>query len=56
MAHEPAARADVQAAVTAVHKWSPRKRKLLKPEHLRKAWQRLKEQNWEALSVNNGAK
>lgn len=55
MAHEPAARADVQAAVTAVHKWSPRKRKLLKPEHLRKAWQRLKEQNWEALSVKNGA-
>ena len=52
MAHEPSARHNADAAIAAVHKWSPRKRKLLKPEHLRKAWERLKKQNWEALTVS----
>jgi O-acetyl-ADP-ribose deacetylase (regulator of RNase III) len=52
MAHEPAARDNAEAAIAAVQKWSPRKRKLLKPEHLRKAWKRLKEQNWEALTMS----
>jgi hypothetical protein len=52
MAHEPAARNDADAAIAAVHKWSPRKRKLLKSEHLRKAWERLKKHNWEALTVS----
>jgi hypothetical protein len=52
MAHEPAARDNADAAVTAVHKWSTRKRKLLKPEHLRKAWERLKKQNWETLTAS----
>jgi O-acetyl-ADP-ribose deacetylase (regulator of RNase III) len=51
MAHEPAARSSAKDAIAAVHKWSPRKRKLLKPEHLEKAWQRLKKQNWDALTV-----
>ena len=52
MAHESAPRENSEAAIAAVQKWSPRKRKLLKPEHLRKAWKRLKEQNWEALTVS----
>jgi O-acetyl-ADP-ribose deacetylase (regulator of RNase III) len=51
MAHEPAARSNAADAIAAVHNWSPRKRKLLKPEHLQKAWQRLKEQSWDALTV-----
>jgi O-acetyl-ADP-ribose deacetylase (regulator of RNase III) len=51
MAHEPAARTNAEDAIAAVHKWSARKRKLLKPEHLRKAWDRLKTQNWDALNV-----
>lgn len=51
MAHEPAARNEVQNAIAAVHKWSPRKRKLLKPEHLEKAWHRLKNEKWDALKV-----
>jgi O-acetyl-ADP-ribose deacetylase (regulator of RNase III) len=51
MAHEPAARSSVDQAITAVRKWSPRKRKLLRPEHLRKAWERLKDQNWDALAA-----
>ena len=55
MTHESAACGDVQAAINAVQNWSPRKRKLLKPEHLRKAWERLKEQNWEILTVSTTA-
>jgi hypothetical protein len=33
-------------AIAAVHAWSDRKRDLFKPNHLRKAWQRLYEQDW----------
>jgi len=35
-----------EQAIALVHEWSDRKRKLFKPEHIRKAWQRLHEQNW----------
>lgn len=35
-----------EQAIALVHEWSDRKRKLFKPEHIRKAWQRLYEQNW----------
>ena len=37
---------DREQAIALVHEWSDRKRKLFKPEHIRKAWQRLEEQNW----------
>jgi hypothetical protein len=37
---------DPEVAIAAVNAWSNRKRKLFKPNHLRKAWQRLDEQNW----------
>jgi len=47
MGETPAARGTSEAAVLAVHKWNPRKRRVLKKEHLNKAWQRLKEQNWD---------
>jgi O-acetyl-ADP-ribose deacetylase (regulator of RNase III) len=51
MAHNSEAKADASVAVAAVHAWNARKRKLLKSEHLRKAWQRLKEQRWDALAA-----
>ena len=42
------ARESSEAAAAAVHKWNPRKRRVMKKEHLLKAWQRLKEQSWDA--------
>jgi len=42
------ARESSEAAASAVHKWNPRKRRVMKNEHLLKAWQRLKEQSWDA--------
>ena len=50
MCHDMAALADADAAVAAVHAWNERKRALLKPEHLRTAWQRLKAARWDAES------
>jgi hypothetical protein len=32
--------------------FASRKRNLFKPKHIRKAWQRLHEQNWLALSAS----
>ncbi|MDJ0615460.1 MAG: macro domain-containing protein [Calothrix sp. MO_192.B10] len=37
---------DSEQAIALVHQWSDRKRKIFQPEHIRKAWQRLQEQNW----------
>ncbi len=37
---------DSEQAIALVHEWSDRKRKMFKPEHIRKAWQRLHQQNW----------
>ena len=37
---------DTDAAVTAVHEWSARKRRLFKPEHIRIAWRRLSAHGW----------
>lgn len=42
--HQSARTAD--EAIAMVHGWSKRKRDLMKPEHLRKAWSRLEEQGW----------
>jgi hypothetical protein len=49
MQRDPAARENVEAAIAAVQAWNERKRQVLKPEHLRKAWTRLKEQGWHEL-------
>ena len=51
MQHNPDAREDVGKAVTAVLGWNERKRRLLKPEHLELAWQRLREQSWHSTFV-----
>lgn len=42
----PEAKQSPEAAIDAVQRWSPRKRRIMKPEHVRLAWQRLKEQGW----------
>lgn len=46
MVHNPEARKSCEAAINDVHAWNSRKRKLLKAAHLEKAWQRLKEEEW----------
>jgi O-acetyl-ADP-ribose deacetylase (regulator of RNase III) len=45
MQRDPATRDDSARAVAAVHAWSDRKRRLLKSEHILKAWQRLKDRD-----------
>ena len=45
---------DADVAIALVHEWSDRKRKLFKPEHIRKAWQRLHEQGWLSTSRMTG--
>jgi O-acetyl-ADP-ribose deacetylase (regulator of RNase III) len=47
MQHELGAQADEDKAVKAVHDWNPRKRRVLKSEHLRLAWKRLTEKSWD---------
>jgi len=42
---QPAA-TDADSAVEAIHAWSERKRLMFKPEHIKIAWSRLKEQGW----------
>lgn len=37
---------NVEQAISLIHSWSERKRNLLAPQHIRKAWQRLSNQNW----------
>jgi O-acetyl-ADP-ribose deacetylase (regulator of RNase III) len=49
MQHEPGAREDVEKAVGKVRSWNGRKRRLLKPEHLKLAWQRLREKGWDSV-------
>jgi O-acetyl-ADP-ribose deacetylase (regulator of RNase III) len=49
---DPQAAADCKQAIVRVQEWSDRKRNLFKPKHIRKAWQRLHEQNWLALSAS----
>ena len=52
MRENPKAREKPQAAIEAVRNWTARKRRNLKPDHLLKAWQRLKEQGWNPLPAS----
>jgi O-acetyl-ADP-ribose deacetylase (regulator of RNase III) len=52
MAHNTAARADGAVAVREVQQWSSRKRGLMKPGHLLKAWQRLAKGDWNLNSAS----
>ncbi|RZM79542.1 type II toxin-antitoxin system antitoxin DNA ADP-ribosyl glycohydrolase DarG [Leptolyngbya iicbica] len=47
----PKAAEDVDVAIAAVQAWSDRKRRLFKPQHLRKAWERLRDYGWMAATV-----
>ncbi len=47
MHHEAGAGEDADKAVFAVRNWNDRKRRLLQPEHLKKAWERLREKSWD---------
>ena len=40
------AKTDVNAAVAGVHAWNERKKKIMHADHIRSAWQRLREQGW----------
>jgi hypothetical protein len=37
---------NVSAAIAGVHAWNERKKKMMHPDHIRMAWQRLHEQEW----------
>jgi len=47
MQHAPQAQEDIEPAVSAVQHWNDRKKRVLKPEHLRKAWFHLKTHRWD---------
>jgi len=51
MQHDLAARDRAEAAIVAVHAWNDRKKRVLKSEHLHKAWSRLKEHRWDHSAV-----
>src|ERR1019366_173434 len=40
------AKTDVNAAIAGVHAWNERKKKTMHADHIRSAWQRLREQGW----------
>jgi O-acetyl-ADP-ribose deacetylase (regulator of RNase III) len=50
MMHDPATVHSVERAIEAVHAWNDRKATLMKPEHVKRAWSRLKSQEWDTLS------
>ena len=47
MQHNPGARENVDTAISGVRNWNDRKRRLLKSEHLKLAWERLRQQGWD---------
>ena len=51
MLKEPEARESVDVAILRVHAWSNRKRQLMKPEHLERAWTKLAKEDWNLLSA-----
>lgn len=50
MCNRPGARDSVDEAVAGVREWSVRKSRTMKPEHMQKAWERLKEFHWDSES------
>lgn len=46
--HESAARSGVEKVIETVANWNPRKRRLMKSEHIRLAWQQLTAKGWVA--------
>jgi O-acetyl-ADP-ribose deacetylase (regulator of RNase III) len=52
MCHDPEAKDSAEKSIEAVHVWNERKRRELKPEHLRSAWERLKSHHWDTESFS----
>lgn len=52
MCRSQEAQDDVETAIKHVQDWNARKSKLLKPDHLRAAWQRLHDQKWASESAS----
>lgn len=50
MVHHPRARDSSEAAIELVQGWNERKARELKPHHLERAWNRLKNQEWDFLA------
>lgn len=46
----PEIRDNVSAVIGRVHAWNDRKREVLKPDHIAKAWNRLRETGWDETS------
>lgn len=44
------ARDDVEIAINGVHSWNDRKRQMFKPQHVRAAWERLRNMQWHTES------
>lgn len=40
------AKSDVNAAIAGVHDWNVRKTKIMHADHIRSAWERLRDQDW----------
>ena len=51
MAHRPDAQFGADAAVTAIQQWNPRKQRILKAEHVTKAWEHLSAKGWIAQTA-----
>jgi hypothetical protein len=43
---DPSVKNDYKAAVHGFETWNQRKREHFKPEHIKTAWERLKQQGW----------
>ncbi|WP_262407508.1 type II toxin-antitoxin system antitoxin DNA ADP-ribosyl glycohydrolase DarG [Pseudomonas simiae] len=50
MCNDADASVDPDVAIEAVHNWSSRKKAMMKPAHLKKAWRHLKELSWDTES------
>ena len=44
----------VEEAIAAIQSWNPRKKRVMKPEHITKAWNRLNTEGWITPSFRNG--
>lgn len=53
VARHPEARESADLAAELVLNWNERKRKVLQPEHLKSAWERLKSQHWDVESASS---
>lgn len=51
MMHNPDARQTADSAIRGVQAWNTRKRNLMKPAHLQKAWERLAREDWNFASA-----